>query len=72
MRELYLCDIDNVFVMQRQQNVDLSDRCQWEPLSLTFHLDLLQGVYLACLFLFGSAADDICQFSNGVRNSEIQ
>ena len=62
----YLCDIHNVFVMQRQQDVDLSDGREWESLSLTFHLDLLQSIDLACLLLFGSAAHDLRQFSNSV------
>ena len=29
--------------MERQQDVDLPDGCQWEALSLPLHLDLLQG-----------------------------
>ncbi len=62
-RKLHLCDIDNVFVMQRQQNVDLSDGCERKPLSLMLHLDLLQSIDLACLLLLGSAADNSCQFS---------
>ncbi len=57
--------------MQRQQNVDLSDGREWEPLSLTLHLDLLQSIDLACLLLFGSAADDICQFSFLVSGFEV-
>ena len=43
----HLSDIDNVLVVQRQQDVDLTDGRQWEAFCLPLHLDLLQRKYLA-------------------------
>ena len=39
----HLADIHNVFVVEAEQDVDLSDGSQGEAVPLLVHLDLLQG-----------------------------
>ena len=54
-RGTHLGDIDDILVVERQEDVDLPDGCQWEALGLALHLDLLQCKDLPALPLPSSA-----------------